>query len=84
MASPYQALFFAALGSTPLEIGLLIGYSTGVGIVTTVIGGYLADTWSRRKLLLIFSWVSVLGSSIYVLISSKILHIHTTDFDIGC
>jgi MFS family permease len=72
MASPYQVLYFAALGSTPVQIGLLIGYGTGVSIVTTVIGGYIADTWSKRRIILIFSWVSVVGSFLYVLISSKI------------
>ncbi len=73
MASPYQVLYFSALGSTPFEIGLIIGYSSVVAIVATIIGGYLADTWSKRKLILIFSWAAVLGSFIYVLISSTVL-----------
>lgn len=73
MASPFQVLYFSALGATPFQIGLLVGYGTGVAIVTMIIGGYLADSWSRSKPLLIFSWLSVLGSFLFVLINSKTL-----------
>ncbi len=71
MASPFQVIYFAALGATPLQIGLLVAYSTGVAIVTLIIGGYLADSWSRRGPILIFGWLSVLGSFLFVLINSK-------------
>jgi MFS transporter, DHA1 family, tetracycline resistance protein len=73
MASPFQVVYFAALGATPFQIGLLVAYSTGIAIVTLIIGGYLADSWSRRKPIIIFSWLSVLGSFIFVLIDSRTL-----------
>jgi MFS family permease len=70
MASPFQVLYFAALGASPFQIGLLVAYSTGIAIITMIIGGYLADTWSRRKPIIIFSWLSILGSLLFVLINS--------------
>jgi MFS family permease len=71
MVSPFQALYFVALGATPFMIGLLIGYSTAVGIVAAIIGGYIADTLGRRRLIIAFSWVSVLGGFLYLLIDSS-------------
>ena len=73
MANPYQTLYFSALGASPLYIGLLVGYGTAVTIVSTLIGGYIADTWGRRRVVIIFSWVSVLSSFIYFLINSPVL-----------
>jgi MFS family permease len=73
MASPYQTLYFSALGATPIFIGLLLGYSSVVGIVTAIIGGYIADTLGRRKIILVFSWISVLGGFLYFLIDSSTL-----------
>jgi MFS transporter, DHA1 family, tetracycline resistance protein len=73
MASPFQVLYFAALGASPFQIGLLVAYSTGVAIITMIIGGYLADSWSRRKPIIIFSWLSVLGSLLFVFINSDLL-----------
>jgi len=73
MASPFQVLYFAALGATPFQIGLLVAYSTGIAIMTMIIGGYLADSWSRRKPIVIFSWLSVLGSLLFVLVNSDFL-----------
>jgi MFS family permease len=72
MATPYQVVYFAALGAPPFEIGLLVAYSTAVLIVTMIIGGYLSDTWSRKKLIMLFSWVNMLGLFIYILITSSI------------
>lgn len=71
MASPFQVLYFAALGATAFQIGLLVAYSTGVAIVTLIIGGHLADTWNRAKLILIFSWVSLSSSLLFALIGSE-------------
>jgi DHA1 family tetracycline resistance protein-like MFS transporter len=73
MANPYQTLYFAALGVSPLFIGLLVGYGTAVTIVALLVGGYVADTWGRKKVIIIFSWVSVASAFVYFFINSPYL-----------
>ncbi len=71
MANPYQTLYFSSLGASPLLIGLLVGYGTAVTVFSTLIGGYIADTWGRRRVVIIFSWASVFSSFLYFLINSS-------------
>lgn len=71
MANPYQSVYFASLGASPFLIGLLVAYGTGVTLFALMLGGYIADTWGRRKIILIFSWVSVGASFVYSFIGSS-------------
>ncbi len=71
MANPFQSLYFAALGASPFLIGLLVAYGTVVTIVALLIGGYVADTWGRRRVIVIFSWVSVGSALVYSVINSS-------------
>jgi MFS family permease len=73
MASPYQSVYFASLGATPFVIGLLVAYGTGVTVLALLLGGYIADTWGRRKVVIMFSWVSVASAFVYCLIDSPAL-----------
>jgi MFS family permease len=73
MANPYQTLYFSSLGASSIEIGLLVAFGTGVTILATLIGGYLADTLGRRVVVIAFSWISVLSALAYFLINSAVL-----------
>ena len=73
MANPFQSLYFAALGASPFFIGILVAYGTVVTILALLIGGYVADTWGRRRVIIIFSWLSVSSSVVYFLINSAVL-----------
>jgi MFS family permease len=73
MATPYLTLYFAALQASYVDIGILVGYGTAVTIVSLIIGGYVADTWGRRRVIIIFSWVSVASAAIYAIINSPYL-----------
>lgn len=73
MANPYQSVYFAALGAAPLTIGILVAYGTAVTIFSLLIGGYIADTWGRRRVVIVFSWVSVASAFIYSVVDSPIL-----------
>jgi DHA1 family tetracycline resistance protein-like MFS transporter len=73
MANPYQTLYFSSLGASALFIGLLVGYGTALTILATIIGGYIADTWGRRKVVILFSWISVASSFGYFAINSPSL-----------
>lgn len=72
-ANPYQTLYFAALGASPIEIGLLVGYGTAITILALLIGGYVADTWGRQRVIVIFSWVAVSSAAIYAVINAAYL-----------
>jgi MFS family permease len=54
-------------------IGLLVAYGTGVTILALLLGGYIADMWGRRKVVILFSWVSVASAFVYCLIDSPAL-----------
>jgi MFS family permease len=73
MANPYQTLYFSTLGASPVTIGLLVAYGTGVTIFATLVGGYLADAIGRKVVVIAFSWVSVASSFGYFLINSASL-----------
>jgi len=72
-ANPFQSLYFTALGAHPFTLGLLIAYGTGVTILSLLVGGYVADTWGRRRVIVVFSWVSVSSALIYALVNSYYL-----------
>lgn len=73
MANPYQSVYFASLGATPFVIGLLVAYGTGITVLALLLGGYIADTWGRRRVVILFSWVSVVSAFVYCLIDSSSL-----------
>jgi MFS family permease len=73
MANPYQSVYFASLGVTPFQIGLLVAYGTGVTALALLVGGYIADVWGRRKVVVVFSWVSVASAFVYCIIGSPFL-----------
>jgi len=73
MANPYQSVYFASLGATPFQIGLLVAYGTGVTALSLLMGGYIADVWGRRKVVILFSWVAVASAFVYCVIGSPIL-----------
>jgi len=73
MANPYQSVYWASLGATPFVIGLLVAYGTGVTVIALLLGGYIADVWGRRKVVILFSWVSVASAFVYCVIDSSVL-----------
>ncbi len=73
MANPYQSVYFASLGASPFIIGLLVAYGTGVTVLALLLGGYIADLWGRRKVVILFSWVAVASAFVYCVIDSPVL-----------
>ena len=74
-ANPYQTLYFSALGAQPFTVGLLIAYGTGITILSLLVGGYVADTWGRRRVIVVFSWVSVASALMFALVNSCYLFV---------
>ena len=73
MANPYQSVYFASLGASPFVIGLLVAYGTGLTVIALLLGGYVSDVWGRRKVVILFSWVSVASAFVYCVINAPIL-----------
>ncbi len=73
MANPYQSVYFASLGASPFAIGLLVAYGTGVTVLALLLGGYIADLWGRKKVVILFSWVAVASAFVYCVIDSPVL-----------
>lgn len=68
MASPYQANFFYEVGATPVFIGLLMAASSAVTASAQLVGGYVADRWGRKKVIVAFSFLSAASGWLFVFI----------------
>jgi len=51
--SPYEPVYFRALGASSLIIGTYSAISHLIGQLTGVPGGYLCDTYGRRKIIVV-------------------------------
>ncbi len=52
---PFFSLYVLALGGAPEMIGIISGVGTLASILPTVVGGYFADVYGRKKLTAFFS-----------------------------
>jgi MFS family permease len=68
MVNPYQSIYFSCVGSDSIFIGYLLAMSSGVTALMQLIGGYVADSWGRRKVIVIFSFLSVISAFVYIFI----------------
>ena len=59
---PFFSLYVLALQGTPEMIGIITGIGTVASIPPTIIGGYLADIFGRKKLTAFFSIILGLTS----------------------
>ena len=69
MINPYQSVYFAGLGANSVFIGFLLAVNSAVTALMQLIGGYVADAWGRRKVIVIFSFLSAGSAFIFIFIS---------------
>ena len=69
MVNPYQSIYFYAVGANSLFIGYLLAVSSAVTALMQLIGGYMADAWGRRKVIIIFSFISATSAFVYIFIA---------------
>ena len=69
MVNPYQSLFFFAVGADSVFIGFLLALSSAITALMQLIGGYVADTWGRRKVIVVFSIISAGTAFVYIFIN---------------
>ena len=58
--------YWAALGFSSQDIGLMGGLGSAVGVITYIFGGYLADAFGRKKLLFVGLVAEALGCILFV------------------
>lgn len=68
MANPYQSIYFFAVGAGSLFIGYLLAMGSAITAFTQLVGGYVADAWGRRKVIVIFSFISATSAFAYIFI----------------
>lgn len=68
IASPYQSVFFHTVGATPIFIGFLMAVSSALTALAQLVGGYVADRWGRKKVIVVFSFVSAASAWVYIFI----------------
>jgi len=66
---PFFSLYVLALGGTPEMIGIISGVGTIASILPTVMGGYFADIYGRKKLTSSFSIILGLTSLLMAMAS---------------
>jgi MFS family permease len=70
MYSPFQSIFFKALGMPLLYIAVMAAISSVVTAIALLLGGYLADVFGRRKVIVIFSTISAGSAFLYLFINT--------------
>jgi MFS family permease len=70
IVNPYQSVFFSALGTPLVYIGVLGAVSSVVTAVMYLIGGYIADARGRRGVITTFSFLAVGVAFIYIFIDN--------------
>jgi MFS family permease len=70
MYSPFQSIFFKALGMPLLYIAVMAAISSVVTAIALLLGGYLADVFGRRKVIVIFSTISAGSAFLYLFINA--------------
>jgi MFS family permease len=70
--------YWAALGFSSQDIGLMGGLGSAVGVITYIFGGYLADAFGRKKLFLVGLVAEALGCLLFA--TEKNLTVFTLGF----
>ena len=63
--NPFQSLFILHLGGTPFQIGLIASIAAITRIIPTLIGGQLADTYGRKKIIIITCFMMSFNALVY-------------------
>jgi DHA1 family tetracycline resistance protein-like MFS transporter len=73
MINPYQSVYFSGLGANSVFIGYLLGVNSAVTALMQLVGGYVADAWGRRRVVVIFSFLSAGTAFVFIFMSEPAL-----------
>lgn len=68
MVNPYQSIYFSTVGANSIFIGYLLATSSALTALMQLVGGYVADAWGRKRVVVIFSFISAASAFAYIFI----------------
>ncbi len=70
MTMPFWALYVVHLGGNYVHVGLISTVGSAMGLIPSLLGGYFADAYGRKKMVYISSVILALTQSLYFLAPS--------------
>jgi len=64
----YVSLYFVKLGGNPITLGLMTAMASTIGCVMSLLGGFIADYYGRRKIVVLTAFYSVFFPLFYAVI----------------
>jgi MFS family permease len=55
----YVSLYFVELGGNPITLGLMTAMASIIGSIMCLLGGFIADSYSRRKIVVLTAFYGV-------------------------
>jgi MFS transporter, DHA1 family, tetracycline resistance protein len=71
MVWPYQSVYMVKLGLSKTEIGVYQSLMNAVCLICVILGGYLSDSWGRKKTLILFDILSWMGYCLCMALASN-------------
>jgi len=64
----YVSLYFVELGGSPITLGLMTAMASMIGCAMSLLGGFIADYYGRRKIVVLTAFYSVFFPLLYAVI----------------
>jgi len=64
----YVSLYFVELGGNPITLGLMTAVASMIGCFMSLLGGFIADHYGRRKIVVLTAFYSVFFPLLYAVI----------------
>jgi DHA1 family multidrug resistance protein B-like MFS transporter len=68
MISTYVSLYFVNIGGDPLRLGFMTSISAIIQCLVLFLGGFIADHYGRRKVIVIAAFYAIIFPTLYALI----------------
>ena len=65
MIAPFTSIYFRELGASPSIIGLLGSIGAAVTLLVKIPGGYIADNYGRRKLVVTLIYIHIFATAFF-------------------
>lgn len=68
MISTYVSLYFVSIGGEPITLGLMTSTAAIIQCIVLMLGGYIADHYGRKRIMVITSFYAILLPLLYALV----------------
>lgn len=76
--STYVSLYFVSIGGDPIRLGIMTSISTIIQCLVLFLGGFIADHYGRRKVIVLTAFYAILFPTLYALIRDWRIFIATS------